>query len=52
MGRVVPEALPIASTHLRNGSVRGGSVRLALQLYRAGRTLNIPRAEAAVRRAS
>ena len=45
-------ALPIASTYLRNGSLPGGSVRLALQLYRAGRTLSIPRAEAAVQRAS
>ena len=44
-------ALPISAVHLRNGKARGGPTRLALQLFRAGRLLHIPRAEAAVRRA-
>jgi glycosyltransferase involved in cell wall biosynthesis len=45
-------ALPLSGTHLRNGSMRGGLIGLAMQLFRAGRALSIPRPEAAVRRAT
>jgi hypothetical protein len=44
-------AMPISAVHLRNGKPPGSLTRLALQLFRAGRELHIPRAEAAVRRA-
>ncbi len=45
-------ALSFAPSSLRNGTVHDRPMSLAMQLYRAGKSLHIPQPEAPVRRAS
>ncbi len=45
-------ALSFAPSSLRNGAVHDRPMSLAMQLYRAGKSLHIPQPEAPVRRAS
>ncbi len=45
-------ALSFAPSSLRNGTVHDRPMSLAMQLYRAGKSLRVPQPEAPVRRAS